>query len=42
MKPTLTAIVLGLALILAAVSTVKAKTSEPRGEKVTPATLIGE
>ncbi len=42
MKPTLTALVLGLVLIVAAVITVQAKTSEPRGEKVTPATLVGE
>lgn len=42
MKLTLTAVALGLALMLAALSTVQAKTNDPRGDNVTPATLVGE
>lgn len=42
MKLFLTTFVLGLALIIAAVSSVQAKTDVPRGDTVTPATLVGE
>ncbi len=42
MKPALTAFVLGLTLIIAAVSTVQAKSADHRGNTVTPTTLVGE